>query len=128
MRGAHNDDVWAVGGANAAAVLHWHDGAWETIDTTGLSNPLMGVWTDMDEDVWVAGLSGTVGYRNAHAYSWRTPTTQLDPAHYRSVWKHEDEIYFLGGNLLDTEGPWTGSILRYGTTPGLAQIVDCEAR
>jgi hypothetical protein len=126
VRGANNDDVWAVGGSSSAVVLHWHDGAWEDVDPTGLSLPLMGVWTDEGEDVWVSGMSGTQGYRNDHAYSWSIPDFPLSAEHFHAVWEHEDHVYFLGGNMMASAGPWVGSILRYGEDTAAAEIVDCD--
>jgi hypothetical protein len=125
VRGASNDDVWAVGGDASAVVLHWVNGEWESVETAGLSLPLMGVWTDIDDDVWVSGMSGTQGFWNDHAFSWQIPDFPLSAEHFHAVWPHEDQIFFLGGNMMATEG-WYGSILRYGETQGLAEVSACE--
>ena len=127
VRGANNEDVWAVGGDASAVVLRWHEGAWEEIETQGLSQPLMGIWTAEDKDVWVSGMTGTQGYWNEHAYSWKIPDFPLSSEHFHAVWEHEEQMYFLGGNMMSSTGPWYGSILRFGEQTGSAQITDCAS-
>ena len=129
VRGANNEDVWAVGGDASAVVLRWHEGGWDEIETQGLAQPLMGIWTEEGKDVWVSGMNGSQGFWNEHAYTWQKPDVPLSSEHFHAVWEHEEQMYFLGGNMLaSAAGPWYGTILRYGEQTATAQITDCSSQ
>ena len=126
IRGESENDVWAVGGRFSAAVLHWEDDAWTTVQTAGLSQPLNGIWTAPDETVWVAGMSGTQGYLTNEG-TWKIPDFPLTNDHYHAVWKHQDEVLFLGGNLLSSAGPYHGTISRFGTRTDTIESTICAS-
>ena len=126
VRGSSDDDVWAVGGSASAVVLHWHDGEWEDVSTSGLSLPLMGIWTDADEDIWVSGMSGTQGVSGDEIAEWTIPDFPVSAEHFHAVWKHEEDVFFLGGNMMASAGPWYGSILHYGEPRNATQLTTCS--
>ena len=124
VRGPSEDEVWAVGGSASAVVLHWDQGAWQTLGTQGLSLPLNGIWTAEGEQVWVAGMSGTQGYGPGDG-SWHIPDFPVTAEHFHAVWKHGEEMLFLGGNLMSSQGPYYGTIGRYGPDSDSLDSEDC---
>ena len=127
VRGASQERVWAVGGTTSSVVLSWSEGAWKSLDTAGLSAPLNGIWTDLGQHVWVAGMIGTQGYSDDGGESWTIPDFPLTSHHFHAVWKHQDEVLFLGGNLMSAGGPWFGTIGRWGTPRGSVVPSDCPS-
>ena len=125
VRGSSDDDVWAVGGRSAPAVLHFHDGAWEKIatDPKCLSQPLSGVWTGAGEDVWVAGHFGTAARYAAGA--WSCADLPITSEHFHAAWKHDEEVLWAGGNLFSSGGNY-GTIGRFSDTPiGSVEVTEC---
>lgn len=125
IRGESMDNAWAVGGQLSAEIRHWENGAWSEVDTQGLSLPLNGVWTAPGETVWVAGMSGTQGYLEDDG-TWEIPEFPLTSDHFHAVWKHNDEVLFLGGNFLATAPPYWGTISRYGEAKPQPEIEACQ--
>ena len=64
------------------------------------------MWTDDGEDVWIAGHFGTTS--RFDGTEWSCPSFPLTSEHFHAVWKHQDEVLWLGGNLF-------GSSNNYGT-------------
>lgn len=124
VRGRGGDDVFAVGGLASPLVKHWDGSAWSTVDTTGLGNPLNGVWTAPGEDVWVAGFSGTVGRWDG--VSWEIPPTPLSYEQLHAAWGACGEVLFVGGNLL-SGSDHHATILRYGEGTGTLEATVCTA-
>jgi len=128
VRGGSEEHVWAVGGSTSSAVLEWSEGAWASLDTSGLSAPLNGIWTDLGQHVWVAGMIGTQAYSDDGGESWTIPDFPLTPHHFHAVWKHQDDVLFLGGNLMSAAGPWFGTIGRWGTNSEAVVATTCPSR
>ena len=114
LRGRSDDDIWAVGGTQAASVLHFDGVGWTEIQTAGLSLPLMGVWTAPGEAVWVAGMNGVQGYSEDDGESWDIPDFPLTNNSFHAVRAVGDEVLFAGGNLMSTSGDQFGTIGRFG--------------
>jgi len=112
VRGRNGDEVYAVGGVGNALMKSWSDDAWTAFDTTGLSPPLSGIWTDAGEDIWVAGLSGLTARWDGAAWEQAIPPVSLE--HFHAAYGNCDEVLFLGGNLLAANDNY-GTIVRYGT-------------
>jgi hypothetical protein len=99
VRGRAADDVWAVGGVTNAKVLHWEGTEWTEVDN-GLGQPLNGLWTAPGEDVWVSGNFGLTAVYDG--VDWTMPSPPMTSEHFHAVWKHGDEVLFVGGNLFST--------------------------
>jgi hypothetical protein len=112
VRGRDPLDVYAVGGVANALMKTWDGEAWVASDTSGLSPPLNGVWTDVGQDLWVAGFSGLTARWTGS--SWEQPAPPVSLEQFHAVYGHCDEVLFLGGNLMSGTGNY-GSIVRYGT-------------
>lgn len=113
VRGRGPNDVWAVGGFSSPIVLHWEGDAWSEveIDLTCLTGGLNGVWTAPGEDVWIAGFFGAAARYDGE--SWSCADQPLTYEHYHAVWRHDDQNWWVGGNLLKASGSelslaWTG--------------------
>ncbi len=111
-----DDDVWAVGGYGTPSMLHWGGAEFATVDAASLYQPLNGVWTAPDEPVWVAGMSGLVGYLDEDG-AWVLPEVQTTPDDLHAVWKHGDEVLFVGGNMFADIQDQFGTVVRFGTLP-----------
>ena len=88
VRGRGEDDVWAVGGLTGPLVVQHKDGAWVEQDTSGLDQPINGIWTDEGEDIWVAGNYGTMAHWDGTR--WLRPSEPLTTDHLHAVWQHGD--------------------------------------
>lgn len=123
IRGRAADDVWAVGGFTSSLVIHWDGSAWTEVDSTGVGQPLNGVWTGPGEDVWVAGNFGTtMAWDGA---TWQMPELPISSEHFHGVWKHGDEVLWAGGNLFSS-GDNHGTIARYGLGPKTLEATKCD--
>ncbi|MCO4745853.1 MAG: hypothetical protein KC912_13750 [Proteobacteria bacterium] len=121
VRGRSGTDVWAVGGLADSVVMHSDGGDFEAVDSTGLNGGLNGVWTGPDEDVWVAGHFGTMARQTDDG--WASPSPPLTSEHFHAVVQHQDEMFWLGGNLFSA-GDNFGVIGRYGK--GTPKPRDCD--
>lgn len=122
VRGRSETDVWAVGGLSDSVVMHSDGGgAFEEVDSAGLSGGLNGVWTGADDDVWVAGHFGTMARQTEEG--WDGPSPPLTSEHFHAVVRHQDEVLWLGGNLFSS-GDNFGVIGRYGA--GNIRAKDCD--
>jgi len=126
VRGHNQDEVWAVGGAFSATILSYAGGAWVEEPTDGLNLPLNGIWTAPDEDIWVTGMSGTMGVWSLEDEAMETPSYPLTMEHFHAVWKHNDEVLFMGGNLLGTGPDYYGTVGRYGSNIDPIVATPCE--
>ena len=126
VRGHNQEEVWAVGGAFSATILSYAGGAWVEEPTDGLNLPLNGIWTAPGEDIWVTGMSGTMGVWRLEDEAMETPSYPLTMEHFHAVWKHNDEVLFMGGNMLGTGADYYGTVGRYGSnvTPIVATSCD----
>jgi hypothetical protein len=124
VRGRAEDDVWIVGGWGPPAVQRYTAAGWEVVDTSALSQPLNGVWTAPGEPVWVAGMSGLTAFLDDDG--WTRPEVAPSLQHFHAVWRHGDDVLFVGGNMLDT-GDQQGTIVRYAIDDAPAQLVDCSS-
>jgi hypothetical protein len=122
-RGRAADDVWAVGGFTSSLVVHWDGTAWSEVDSSGVGQPLNGVWTGPGEDVWVAGNFGTTMVWDGT--DWRMPSLPISSEHFHAVWKHEDEVLWAGGNLF-SRGDNYGTIARFGDAPKTLEATPCD--
>ncbi len=123
-RGRAEDDVWAVGGLTSSLVAHWDGLEWTEQDSTGVGQPLNGVWTEEGEDVWVAGNFGTMAAWDGT--QWQMPDFPLTSEHFHAVWGHNDEVLWMGGNLFSSSGSNYGTIARYGPSSTPMEPVPCE--
>jgi hypothetical protein len=122
VRGRDADDVWVVGGSSSSQIVSWDGSGWVDEATTYLGHPLNGVWTEEGETVWVAGNSGTMAYLDGER--WRIPDYPLTFHHFHSVWKHGEDIWFIGGNFLDG-GENFGSLGVYSADDSPLQWTTC---
>lgn len=123
VRGATVDDVWAVGGLASPVLMHWTGGEWTTpvLDTTCAQYPLSGVHVD-GEDVWIAGHSGTVSLlQNGE---WTCDFPPITAEHFHGVFPFEEEMIWLGGNLLSVADSH-GTIAVYPNRSPLAEAEEC---
>ncbi len=120
-----DEDVWAVGGYGTPAVQRRAGGAWATVDATGLYQPLNGVWTAPGEPVWVAGMNGEAA-RLEDDGTWTTPELLLTPHDLHAVWKHGDEVLFVGGDMFADAADQRGTIVRYGTLEEGLEATPCD--
>jgi len=115
--------TWAVGGTQTSEVMA-HDGTgWADVDTTGLGQPLMGIWTDDGQDVWVSGAYGTSAWLRGG--SWSFPDWPLTSNALHAVWEHEGAMWFVGGNLSTASRDYHGTIVRYGEPLGELSVGPC---
>lgn len=125
-RGRADDDVWAVGGTAGPALLHWDGASWSAVDVDPrcTAQPLNGVWTAPGEDVWIAGNSGAMG--RFDGTRWECVFPPITGEHFHAVWQHAGEMFFVGGNLFDTEDNY-GTVGHYAE-PALGElaITICE--
>lgn len=120
VRGRSSTDVWAVGGLGDSVVMHSDGGAFESVDSEGLAGGLNGVWTAPDDDVWVAGQFGLMGRSTDDG--WDSPSPPLTSEHFHAVVRHQDDVFWLGGNLFSS-GANFGVIGRFGA--GKVNVRDC---
>ncbi len=119
VRGRSAEELFAVGGVG---VLHsYSDGAWTALPAP-FGQPLSGVWTAPDEPVWVAGSYGSVGVFDG--LDWQVPAEPLTNEHFHAVWRHGDEMIFVGGDLYDL-GDNQGVIARYGEDQQELSVQPC---
>ena len=123
VRGRDADDVWAVGGFTSSLVIHWDGTTWTEQDSTGVGQPLNGVWTAPGEDVWVAGNFGTTMFFDGT--DWRMPSLPITSEHFHAVWGHGDEVLWMGGNLFSTSGNY-GTIARFADAPKTLEPAPCD--
>ncbi len=114
VRGRGEDDVWAVGGLAAPLVTRWDGAAWAEVDAEVLGQPLSGLWTAAGDDVYVAGNFGTAAILRGS--TWEVPSVPPTDAHLHAVWRHGDDVFWVGGDLYG-ERDGTGAIVRYGLPP-----------
>lgn len=112
-------DTYAVGGTLGPEVRQWDNG-WQELPTTGLNQPLNGVWTAPGADLWVAGNFGTAARWDGA--TWQAPNPPPSVEHFHAVWGHCDEVLFVGGNLFSA-GSNYGTVLRYGPPQGSVRVV-----
>jgi hypothetical protein len=122
VRGRGEDDVWAVGGLTGPLVVQHKDGAWVEQDTSGLDQPINGIWTDEGEDIWVAGNYGTMAHWDGTR--WLRPSEPLTTDHLHAVWQHGEETWWLGGDLFSV-GDNHGIVLRHGERALRPELVEC---
>ena len=125
-RGRADDDVWAVGGTAGPALLHWDGASWSAVDVDPrcTAQPLNGVWTAPGEDVWIAGNSGAMG--RFDGTRWECVFPPITGEHFHAVWQHAGEMFFVGGNLFDTEDNY-GTVGHYAEpASGELAITICE--
>ncbi len=125
VRARAADDVWAVGGAASAVVLHWDGTAWEEIpfDTACGNGGLNGVWTAPGEDVWVAGFFGAMARYDGEAWTCSRPPATFE--HLHATWEHDGQMWWGGGALLSSGGN-VATLGRHGIADPLAlPVVDC---
>jgi len=113
LRGRSHDDIWAVGGLQAASVMHFDGVEWNSIQTAGLSLPLMGVWTAPGESVWVSGMNGVQAYSQDNGENWVIPDFPLTSSSFHAVMAHGDEVLFAGGNLMTSGDDYYATIGRF---------------
>ena len=123
LRGRADDDIWAVGGFTSSLVAHWDGSQWAEVDSTGVGQPLNGVWTGPDEHVWIAGNFGTTMFWDGEA--WQMPELPISSEHFHAVWKHGDEVLWAGGNLFSS-GDNYGTIARFGDAPKTLEARPCD--
>lgn len=123
VRGRGADDAYAVGGASSPVLLHWDGASWTPSDAGPLTQALAGVWTAPGEAVWVAGLNGATAFLDDEG--WHAPEWPVSGEHFHAVWKHGDEVFFVGGNWMATSGERYGTIARYGEEAAEVQAEDC---
>ncbi len=113
IRGTGPDDAWAVGGLSSPILRHWDGSTWteRSVDLFCGSGGLNGVFTAADDDLWVAGGFGEMAVLADDA--WDCPVPPLTLEHFHAVWRHEDTMYWAGGNLF-SPGNNYGTIGRYG--------------
>lgn len=104
VRGRAADDVYAVGGFTSPVAMHWDGSGWSEIDVDPrcVGGGLNGVWTDVGEDLWVAGFFGTAARFDGS--EWSCAANVLTYEHYHAVWRHAQQSWWVGGNLLDAGG------------------------
>ena len=115
--------AWTVGGTQTSEIMSNDGGGWTEVDTSGLGQPLMGVWTDDGEDVWVSGAFGTSAWLDETG--WSFPDLPLTSNALHAVWKHGDGMWFVGGNLSTASGDYHGTIVRYGEALGEVDVSAC---
>ncbi len=117
------DDLWAVGGYGTPVVLHGGAGGWSDVSAAGLDQPLNGVWTAPGEPVWVAGMRGLVAW-SSDGQEWTQPDERPSSKDLHAVWKHGDDMLFIGGDLLGGEDQ-RGVIVRWGLPAAEVVPEDC---
>jgi hypothetical protein len=125
VRGVSEDDVWAVGGLQSPVFLHWTNGAWEKAETDPkcVYQPLNGVWTDENEKVWIAGHFGTMA--SFDGSNWNCPELPISSEHFHAVWKHNDEVVWLGGNLFSSSNNY-GTIAKFDSEQSQSTLIEAS--
>jgi hypothetical protein len=126
LRGRGTSDIWAVGGTQAADVMHFDGAVWREVQTSGLSLPLMGVWTAPGEAVWVSGMNGVQAYSEDEGENWLIPDFPLTGNSFHGVRALDDEVLFVGGNLMSTSGEYHGTLGRFGPPRDPAATSVCD--
>lgn len=122
VRGREENDIYAVGGMGSPAMLHYDGEVWSEIDASALGQPLNGVWTAPGDEVFVAGNFGVVAALLDG--EWAQPEVPLTADHLHAAVRHQDQVYFLGGNLFDS-GEKQGTVLAYGPEPRALKLAAC---
>ena len=113
VRGESADDVWVVGGLQSPVIWHYEAGTWteHSIDPICGSQAMMGVWTDVGEEVWVSGMAGTTAVYDGE--NWTCDDFPISSRDFHAVWKEGDEVLFVGGNFLGP-APYVGTVATLG--------------
>lgn len=125
LRGRSETDIWAVGGTQAADVMHFDGDTWSSIQTAGLSLPLMGVWTAPGEAVWVSGMNGVQAYSEDNGANWAIPDFPLTGNSFHAVRAVGEEVIFAGGNLMSTSNEFHGTLGRFGPERPPLSVSEC---
>ena len=124
VRGAADDDVYAIGGSSSVELQHFDGTAWQDIDLDGDWGVGAGLWTAPGADVWLAGTSGFMGYYNAGELV--TPDFPLTNNTFHAVWPFQDEMIFIGGNFLTSGTDYFSVLGRYGEGDKLLTAEICQ--
>jgi hypothetical protein len=116
--GAAANDVWAVGGTENAAVLHYDGAQWTPLGDTALLPPLLGCTVASDGRLLVVGRQGFLGCRAPGGGGWEIvdPMPTADCLH--NVAPYAGGFVAVGGNLLAPASGLHGVMLRSGSALG----------
>ncbi len=120
VRGRDKDgDVYLVGGVTGAVMLHYDGSAFSEVEVPALcaSRDLMGVWTAPGEDVYISGGNGAMA--RFDGTDWACPDFPIYFNEIHAVTRHQGEVFFVGGNMLASEGPYLGVVAQLGAHPAL---------
>jgi len=114
----------AVGGLASSLLMQHTAEGWVEVDSTGLGQPLNGVWTAPGEDIWLAGNFGTTARLTDEGLE--QPDWPITSHHFHAVWPHSDsEVLFIGGNFMSS-GDNFGTIGRYGPSIATPTVTRCD--
>jgi len=123
-RGRSWEDIWCVGGDTGPVMYNFNGSEWLEIDASAAGVPMFGVWVDNEsDDIWVGGAQG---YTARYADGEFDAQVPLVSEAFHAVWKHNDEIFFVGGNLGSSDGDYHGTIVRYGDDMGTISPTTCD--
>ncbi len=113
VRGVSDTDLWAVGGSVSPVMIHWDGSTWteQDIDARCRGQALNGVYVEEGYDVAVAGHFGVAAILGDEG--WSCPEFPMTERDFHAVWRHGDELLFVGGNLFSTSNN-VGVIGMYG--------------
>jgi len=126
VRGHSANEAWAVGGTSSAQMVRYVDAQWQPVDVDPTCAPrdLMGVWTESGSPVYVSGSSGTAARLDGD--TWTCAPLPLTNDAFHAVWKHNDTVLFVGGNLTDSIGPYHGTLAALGDHAPLDVRLTCD--
>lgn len=106
-------DVWAVGGSARPQFWHWDGTDWTEPELVPacVAQPLNGVFTAPGDEVWVTGNFGTAAAWDGEA--WSCADFPITSEHFHAIWRWNDEVLAVGGNLFASQGHY-GTIARHG--------------
>lgn len=115
------NDVYAVGGFGAPALIHWDGTAWEEIEVP-LTAPsiIQGIWTAPGEAVYLGGQNGFfASYENGEWTEEEPVTNQV----YHAVWGDgAGSIWASGGNIVSFSPDYDGVLAVRGRDLGTMEL------
>ena len=111
--GSAANDVWAVGGMQNAAVLHYDGSQWTPLQDTGLLPPLLGCTVAAGGTLLVVGRQGFIAWRAANMWHPIDPMPTVDCLH--NVAPYAGGYVAVGGNLLSPASGLHGVMIRSGS-------------
>ncbi|MCC7384805.1 MAG: hypothetical protein IT384_23350 [Deltaproteobacteria bacterium] len=113
VSGRGENDVWAIGGLGAPALIHWDGSRWSEVALPADAPQVMqGLWTASGQPVVVSGYGGYVACRSDDG-QWAVSAEKTRDA-LHAVWGDGEGLWASGGNIVSFLPDYHGALLSSG--------------